>query len=1153
MIFIALCKHGEQNLYRLIDMKNGRTKDIEQNKLSNYRIRNIELHGNNIECTEGEFKDYPIIGEDGKVTNNIPVVISVGKEVVVANYEGKLIKLPEGVLLSKINKFANASVDNNKIILSKSNTQRTYSKTDNSISIYDLIMKAPEVEVNTDNFNSRNYYKTLGVTDKIFKKPYDIFVDKDETSETIEEDSSAYEFEIVTVENRVELRKYKGDRYTGLVRIPPNVTHICKEAFLRARATELIMPDSVIHLGDSCFYGSKFKRVRLSRNVEAIPHSCFMLSSIEEIDLSNITSIDNMAFCKSRIKEVILKAPIIQIGFEAFEECTGLTRFEHAKTIKKIRHNAFDGCINLTYFDFESVLTIEQYAFKNTGLKKVVLNGEVNYLQNSTFTGDIEEIELLEGFEKISGGAVSNRENKPITWIIGKSVKNIEKTAFTKQDTVICYRKSIAASQAIMAEAKIIYKDELDKSSVPNIVRKAEMLDTSVADILSDTLKKILSKGEFSCTYEIDENKVVRQDIPSIILDFVGGQFKSGRYATDEDISNEKVKFKCILQHLSNVAMFDITPFSSTILKLKDTLRIERKSGKFETLYNDGVSVVYRINYIDNKFTSIDSSFIVAKTYDTLRYICMDNKFTNIMCEDIEMHDISALLKVLRPGDTIGLSSVIAGVKYPEISAESNKEIEVSKGNVKKKIKLSMNIYQALRYSSITIKLDSNSIVLMLPGNNTIIKCASLGKTVWLNEKEETYKSLQCTIESIEDLDNNTVFDQSTAKSKNYGPLFKKIVSLGTNQYDSYIEQYSHIYASEQSMYKFAGDYAYVNGITSVANADMEFMQILFKTSLFEERQESWLKDSRGKTIVPDAQHEFELSDGSKLYQYRAVRKTALRSKLMSGGDRKIYVFELIDAYGICEGIYLSLYDINTLVNMCVGINDDSIEEKLGPLVDKRIFENKEKFDTVDYSQIIEIAIMCRDSIINVFEQQAQFVFAVFKRTGLYYIGLKIKYGNTFRFIPLIQIGEMEVALGLVEDSNKSGIKNDSISYLYKASLIALRSYVSEKLGRTIYKSYPEAQYLGVLEARKMCIEGVSDIKEYNKIGLPEVLKRCLGYSIPGRDLYIKPDKNTIQRKTIDTSSIDDIDMDASSVRNMIQSGVSDDSFEIDEDDFGDI
>lgn len=1133
--------NGTITKYRIINTGSKTVSDIASENMtsfiSKYNVRNLK-NTDKIECTEGRLEDYPCILGDRQTINNVPVVIETGNNITIANIEGKIVTLPEQAILDKLNSFANADIVDGNIVIKKS-------KVSGAKNILKEIMEAEDIPINITGFNMMDYMDNLGVSNDIFKPPSEIFKQKVIDDKTIESDINAYKFEIVKVEDRVELRKYIGEGYKGQVIIPDGVTHICREAFLKAKAEELIMPDTVVFIGEYAFKESHFKTVRLSKLVTAIPLGCFFDSRLVKINLDNITSIDNMAFCRSNIEEVHLKANIIQIGFEAFKDCKALHVFEHNKTIRKIRHHAFANCINLISFDFDSVDTLEQYSFNNTGIIRAKLNGEVNYLQTGTITGNIEEIVLLDNFYKIAADSISNIHNKPITWTVPNSVTNIEKGAFKNKDTVICYRKSVAASSAILAEANIIYLDDLDKNSIPNVIKKAQLLDVSVDEILRKTLKKILDSENEDIKYDIDESKLVRADIPNEILNLIGKDFIDGKYASDDDISSENIKFKAILEHLSKVARFEIYPFSSTVLELQSTFRVERKNGKLETLYDDGKSKLFRIVYLDNKFLSINSSFLVAKTYDTLRYICMDNKYTDIMCENSDVKDLKELLKVLRPGDTIGLNNIISGVKYPEISEKSSKEIETSKSGRKMKVKIEMNLYQALRYSSVTLRIDNNNLVLLLPGNETVIKCASLGRTVWLNEKEETYKTVQCTIDSIENIKDNSIFDyESSIKGYNYGTLLKRFKLMQKSEYQAYIDKYSHIYKASQSMYKHAGNYAHILGMKTISDVDINFMLLLFKTSLFEERPDSWLEGSIGKTIVPDAQSEFELSDGSILYQYRTAKKTALRNKLMSGGDRKLYIFELVDSNGIREGVYISTYDIISLVNMCININDNG---------KKRIFEDKTKFDTVSLNDVIEVATMCRDSSLSItnYQREATYTLSVYKPNGVYYIGVSIKGKDNKAmgyFIPLIQIGELDVALEFVEDTNKYGLKNEDMRYLYDASLMALSKFITEQLNEKCDFSYSRIKCLGLLKARELCIDGKSDINEFNTIGLPELLKRCMGYTDRNEDCYAIPE---VAARNMMEDNMDDIEITDEDIGEITFD--DEDDFDISEDDLGDI
>lgn len=1150
-------KAGSILKYRILDTDTKTVHEVHsrsiESELGRVSIRNLGIDGTSIRCTEGNIKDYPIvIQSDTKVKNNIPVVINIsGDTIDIANYEGKIATLPISSMLQKISSFANADIVNGTVQLKKT-TESTPIKASRDIgtvgategitgknnqptvygkSALEQIMDAPPPTINIHGFIMSDHYTEFGISSDIYKKPSILFAPRIGTRQQAKNNPNEYSFEIVKFEDRVELRKFIGVGYKGAVTVPDNVTHICKEAFARAEATELNMPETIVYLGEYAFVSSKFKVIKLSTRITAIPLGCFKDSHVEEINLDNITSIDNMAFCNSSILEVRLKANIKQIGFEAFKDCTKLNIFEHNKTLEKIRHHAFYGCINLTLFDFESVTKIEQYAFSNTGIKRAKINGEVSYMQSDTFTGEIEEVEVLDGMVKISANSVSNTKNKPIKWTVPKSATNIEKGTFKEHDTVFCYRKSVAASAAIQEKATIVYLDDLNPNSIPNKIKKANMMDLSIEDILKDMLKSILDNESIDTKYDIDESKVIKVDIPQEILDLIGHGFSSEKYACDEDYEHENTKFKCILEHLSKVAALDISPFSKLIIKMKDTFNVAAKSGRLEELYFDGISAVYRITYVDNKFLSINSSFIVAKTYDTLRYICMDNKYTDIMCENHDIKDLDELFKVLRPGDTIGLNNIISDVRYDDIAYESPKKIQVTKGNMKRNVTIKMNMYQALRYSSVTIKIDNNNIVLLVPGNKKIIKCASLGKTVWQNEREDTYKSVQCTIESIEDIGEDTIFDyNSTYKAGNYGVLFKRLKSMKESEHQAYIDLYSHIYKAEQSMYKHAGDYAYVKSMKDIYDTDVRFMLKLFKTSLIEERKDDWLEASIGTTIVADAQAEFELSDGATIYQYRNVKKIALRNKLMSGGDRKLYIFELVDSSGIRIGVYISTYDIVTLVDMCIGLNTES------KTVDKRIFVDKTNFDIVEGTDVIEVSVMCRESKLSTDGVAAQYIFAVYKPNGLSYLGLKIEYGKTFRFMPLIQIGELEVALEFIEDTNKYGTNNESMRYLYEGSVGALGHYFEKKLGRRMSTGYKQTVYLGILRARELCINGVSDIAEYNRIGIKEILKRCLGYS-GIEDLYKKIDISKVATDNEDDE--DDADYK------------EDIDFDIDEDELG--
>ena len=104
------------------------------------------------------------------------------------------------------------------------------------------------------------------------------------------------------------------------------------------------------------------------------------------------------------------------------------------------------------------------------------------------------------------------------------------------------------------------------------------------------------------------------------------------------------------------------------------------------------------------------------------------------------------------------------------------------------------------------------------------------------------------------------------------------------------------------------------------------------------------------------------------------------------------------------------------------------------------------------------------------------------------------------------------------------------------------------------------ASHAALLRAREMCIDGISDIVEYNKLGIQEVLKRCLGYT--PADIPEETYDNTVDSAVEAMAEIDaevdkmfsDLDEDESmDIEDKQSLDIGIDLDGIDDDDFGDI
>ena len=1092
--------------YRIYDSKSGKTVDIDKHKLTKEvigNVRNITFISGEIAFCEGREKDYPLYDIDKKMLyNNVPIVFDIRnvkghRECDILNFEGKKVTIDENSLILRINRFANVKIG-----------KLGYLE-------YDL----PETRMNVDYYNALLRYndtEKFEFNESAFRPLADTIGDSASDTDFVSMSDSInefikvgkysvgyYTFDIRHVEDRVELVKctvLNKDKNLVIV-IPDNVTHIMKEAFLFACAKEAIIPDSVYYLEDGAFRSSYIDKIHISKNITVIPAHCFYYSYIKEINLENIQSIGNYSFEYSKIEYAHLGPGVIQVGISAFEGCTRLKEFTHS-SIKKIRKKAFANT-SISEFNFSTVEVLEASAFYNTDLSEVELNGEIGYLQTNTITGKkIKKVVIKDGMEKLGGHCVYNHKAHEIEWHVPKSVRNIDNNVFTTSDTVYCYRNSIAATQALISKANVVYLDEEKKADKPSLSAKAAVFGTTPDELLKDTLKRIISKDSITEydkeNFKFNSNRVASENIPSSILDLLPERMVYREYANEEDIENETIKFRAILRHLYMVGKFDITPFSSLAVNLKPTYTVYFNKTK-DILYDDGKSMVVRLYYYDNKFSSNYESFIVAKTKDTLRYICMDNKYTNFMCEISETFYNRNIFKMLSVGDTIGLVSVIDGRVYPEISLQSDKTIKVTRRGRVREEKIRMNLYQALKYSAISFRLAGNSIALMFPADNKIMLCTSLGRTVWLNETEETYKSLQCTVSKLEDIDNNTIFDyDSTYGSKSYRGLFDTFLKLKGNC-DNYVKGYKYINPAERSMYKLAGEYAHAKGMKKIEDIDITFVNMLSATPLIEYREPNWLSGSIGKTIVPDINDEYTISDGFIIRQYVNSKRIALKNDLMVAGDRRVYIFEIITNTGRRDACYISTLDIKTIVNMCFKSCNDNISKG-------KIFTNSNYnyFDAVQEEDCVVISAGIGGRKLKYGGVSATVDLVMYIPNGIYYLGITLDYESHKKIVPFMQIGSLDSISDFI--SNNTDFTSTALNSLFSICHTILVSNVFLNNNKAMDShNYLNANdlhiYNAYIEARKHCIDGVCDIESYKK--LDSSLRYCLGYNL-NIDSYYK-------------------------------------------------
>ena len=181
---------------------------------------------------------------------------------------------------------------------------------------------------------------------------------------------------------------------TGTSVVRDGTTVIARQAFANTSYSEVILPESIKHIGDYAFYQSDLKKIVIPKGTESIGISvfkeCYLIKSMtlpflgqyadgsgytnfasifgyasyashDEFVLSSLRNIvvtggviEDNAFrnCKY-VKSITVSGDVKSIGKNAFYDCTALKDLTIGKAVKKIDTNAVTGCVSLENIWYE--------------------------------------------------------------------------------------------------------------------------------------------------------------------------------------------------------------------------------------------------------------------------------------------------------------------------------------------------------------------------------------------------------------------------------------------------------------------------------------------------------------------------------------------------------------------------------------------------------------------------------------------------------------------------------------------------------------------------------------------------------------------------------------------------------------------------------
>ena len=209
-----------------------------------------------------------------------------------------------------------------------------------------------------------------------------------------------------------------------------NITALPTQAFYNSKNVEhLILPNTLITIGEEMFYQSDLRSVVIPTNVTTVGYSAFKrCSSLTTVTFEKESQLKTIggdyyygAFSDcTALTSIEIPASVETIGNTAFSDCSSLATvtFEKGSRLKTIGNNAYYRCISLTSIEIPaSVETIEKKAFMHCSSLATVTfekGSQLKTIAGDSYDGAFSDCTALTSIE------------------IPASVETIEATAFKR-------------------------------------------------------------------------------------------------------------------------------------------------------------------------------------------------------------------------------------------------------------------------------------------------------------------------------------------------------------------------------------------------------------------------------------------------------------------------------------------------------------------------------------------------------------------------------------------------------------------------------------------------------------------------------------------------------------------------------------------------
>ena len=222
------------------------------------------------------------------------------------------------------------------------------------------------------------------------------------------------------------------------ISLPNTITTIEEWAFHGCRQLRtIVLPSSVVSVGDFSFMYSGLKSVTFNEGLTSIGKCAFSIVDLQEIVLpQSLKSIGDEAFLYCRnLKSVTIPVGVSRMGKRVFEDCDRLCSIAVPGSVGRIGDYTFKGCKALKHVVLEDgVSSLGEGVFDGCdSLMHVSLPGSMKRINTSLFMGKqfLETVSLPYGVEEIGRSAFNGCVS--LTSVeLPSSLKRIGECAFSE-------------------------------------------------------------------------------------------------------------------------------------------------------------------------------------------------------------------------------------------------------------------------------------------------------------------------------------------------------------------------------------------------------------------------------------------------------------------------------------------------------------------------------------------------------------------------------------------------------------------------------------------------------------------------------------------------------------------------------------------------